>query len=548
VLDGAATLDAIGAGVRPHVAVVVLDALHLGRGLALLGEVADLGLPGVALLINRTKAPQVDAVKLAESLGCPLIEATRRAGADAGVLRRAVSATLDAGPWLGAPEGGWTAWRARVLDAAVSTPTAGDGPGRAHAGERRSERIDALAMHPVLGLGLFAAVMTGLFWVIFSLASRPMDLIDAGFGALAGWLGSAMPAGFVGSLVAEGIVPGVGSAVIFLPQIVLLFFLIALLEQSGYLARGALLVDRWLRPFGLSGAAFVPLLSSHACAIPGIMSARTIPDRRERLATILVLPFMSCTARIPVYVLLTVLLFPGRPGVQALAFTGCYVLGALAGLLSSIVARGTLLRGRTRPMVLELPEYRVPSAVQAGRLAFNRGVVFLRKAGTLILAISVVLWWLGAFPRAGESAATAEETPSTYLERLGGAAQPVFAPLGADDTLTVGVLASFVAREVFVTTMAVQVAGRDEGEGVLDELRTAERSDGTRLFDGPTSWAMLVYFVLAMQCLPTLVVTAREVGGWKWAALQFGWMTAVAYGAGALTYAIASVAMGGAGA
>jgi len=539
VLSGEHDVAGVGSGMRPSAVVVVLDALNLGRGLVLLGEIATLGVNAVAAVINREEAERagrrLDIVKLTESIGCPVLDAARRSGVDPQALERALNASRDAGPWLGKPEGGWDAWRARVLGACVSTSSSASRTRTAV-----SDRIDGITMHPMLGLVAFAAVMTGLFWVIFSFASRPMDLIDAGFGWLSGVAASVLPGGFIGSLVAEGIVPGVGSAVIFLPQIVLLFFLIALLEQSGYLARGALLIDRLLRPFGLSGGAFVPLLSGHACAIPGIMSARTIFDRRERLAAILVLPFMSCTARIPVYVLLTTLLFPGRPATQAIAFTGCYVLGVLAGLVSSVVARGTLLKGKAQPMVMELPDYRVPNVLQAGRLAVNKGVVFLRKAGTMILAISVVIWWLSSFPQASEAQVATGETPSTYIERLGGAARPVFAPLGADDTLTVGILASFIAREVFVSTVAVQVAGQEEGEGVLDELRTAQRSDGTPLFDAPTSWAMLVYFVLAMQCLPTLVVTAREAGGWKWAALQFGWMSVLAYAAGAITFAAAT--------
>ena len=541
VLSGGERLPGVGHAGPPDAAAVVLDAMNLSRSLALFGEAADLGVPVLAVLTRADEATRagvtIDRVALVEAMGCPVIDGTRRDGIDPEALERAVDAAASSGPWIGAPEGGWPAWTARVKGAAVSRSDAAPRAGV-------SDRIDAATLHPVLGLAVFAAVMTGLFWVIFSLAATPMDWIDGAFGWLAGAAASVLPAGALGALIADGVIPGVGSAVIFLPQIVLLFFLIALLEQSGYLARGALLVDRVLRPFGLSGAAFVPLLSSHACAIPGIMSTRTIGDRRERLATILVLPFMSCTARIPVYVLLTTLLFPGRPGVQALAFTGCYAFGIVAGLVSSVVARGTILRGRASPMVLELPDYRAPSVLLAGRLAANRGVMFLRKAGTMILAISVVLWWLGAYPAANAEQEARGETPSSYLERVGGAVQPVFAPLGADDSLTVGILASFIAREVFVSTMAVQIAGDEESPGLLDELRGAQRADGSALFNTATSWALLVYFVLAMQCLPTLVVTAREAGGWKWAGVQFAWMTALAYVGGAIAFGVAS-ALGG---
>ena len=339
-------------------------------------------------------------------------------------------------------------------------------------------------------------------------------------------------------------IAGVGGTLVFLPQIVLLFFLIALLEQTGYLARAAFVIDRLLKPFGLPGHAFVPLLSGHACAIPAIMSARAIPDFRQRVATILAIPFMSCSARIPVYVLLTQILFPESTALQALAFTGCYVLGAGAGLLTAVIARRTLLRGKSPSMALELPRYQWPSVGDAVKVATARGWLFVRKAGTVILGISIVLWWLSAYPKPAEGQDDPQRAAQvSFLGRIGDAVQPAFAPIGADRQLTIGILASFAAREVFVGTMAVQVAGTDdaEDEGVRERLANATRDDGTKLFTPATSWAMLVFFVLAIQCLPTLVVTAREAGGWKWALVQFGWMTGVAYVGAAVVYGAVSV-------
>jgi ferrous iron transport protein B len=347
--------------------------------------------------------------------------------------------------------------------------------------------------------------------------------------------------------------------------------LITLLEHSGYLPRAALLVDRLLRPFGLPGQAFVPLLSSHACAIPGIIACRGIPDRRERLATILVAPFMSCTARIPVYVLLTSILFAGRPALAAAAFTGCYVLGAVVALGTAFVFRKTFLRGSSRSMALELPGYRRPSLRLALIATRDRAWMFLRKAGTVILAMVVVLWWLGTYPHTAPSpeaerlraeaafasdrdAAIAIETQAdliesrhatanTFMGMAGRAAQPVFEPLGYDWQLTVGVLSSFAAREVFVSTMAVVTAAGDqdaaESETGLERIATATRDDGvTPVFTAPTSWSLLVFYVLAMQCLPTLAVTARESGDWRWAALQLGYMTVLAYAGAFIAYAI----------
>jgi ferrous iron transport protein B len=319
-------------------------------------------------------------------------------------------------------------------------------------------------------------------------------------------------------------------------------------------------MDRLLRPFGLPGHAFVPLLSSHACALPGIMAARAIPDRRERLATILIAPFMTCSARLPVYVLVTTILFPGEPLLAALAFIGCYALGIAAGLFSALIARRTILRGATRPMALELPTYKLPSLRTALLTTYDRGLTFLKKAGTTILAICIILWWLGSFPQVGPppeaaqlrqqaAALSGPATPTdllaqadaleashakaqSFIGRLGRAAAPVFQPLGFDWQLTVGVMASFAAREVFVSTMTVLVVGAEdvEDQGVLATLASATRADGlTPLFTTATAFTVLVFYVLAMQCLPTLVVTAREAGGVKWALLQLAWMSGVAY-------------------
>jgi ferrous iron transport protein B len=319
-------------------------------------------------------------------------------------------------------------------------------------------------------------------------------------------------------------------------------------------------MDRLLCRFGLPGHAFVPLLTAHACALPGIMATRLIPDRRDRLATILVAPFMSCSARLPVYVLLTALLFAERPLLAGLVFAGCYVLGGMAALVSALLFRRTLLRGRARPMILELPSYKLPSLINALVAARDQGFAFLKTAGTVIMAICVVMWWLNAFPRVEappeadalrvQAAATADAASAQALEaqadlveeraaqawsfagRLGRMAQPVFAPLGYDWQLTVGVLTSFLAREVFVSTMSVLVGGGGddvEDEGVIERIRTATRDDGSLIFTTATATSLLVFFVLAMQCLPTLAVTRRESGHIKWAALQLGYMSALAY-------------------
>ena len=542
----------------PDALLVVIDATNLMRNLSIVGESLAKRLPTVVAVnmidVARRRGIHIDPDKLSECLGCPVILTSARTGEGVdGLIAMLGDAKV---PDRSAPtdQSGIERW-AQDIYATVSAASS------EIVADTLTDCLDRAFTHPILGMFSFVAIMTGLFWMIFKLAAIPMDWIDFWFGSVGGWVGSALPQGAIHDLIVDGVIAGVGGTVIFLPQICLLFFLLALLEGTGYLARAAFVIDRLLRPFGMSGHAFVPLLSSHACAIPGIMAARAIPDRRDRLATILVAPFMSCTARIPVYVLLTAILFPDRPLYQAYAFTMCYAIGILAGLFTSLLFRRTILRGKSRPMALELPSYRIPDLKSALLLTFDRGMIFLKKAGTMILAISIVLWWLNAYPQSGPTDAsialrtqaeslalvdvdqadelfaqadaldTRNATKHSMLGQLGTAFQPVFAPLGYDRQLTVGVLASFAAREVFVSTMAVQVAGSDDvdDDSVLASIANATNDDGSRIFTYGTSWSLLFFYVLASLCLPTLVVTAKEAGGWKWAMLQLGWMSLLAY-------------------
>ena len=562
---------------EPDTVVVVADATNMSRSLMLVGEATRRGLPMI-VAINlvdeaRKRAIHAEERVLAERLGIEVVVCSARTGEGIGQLSKALS--LGRIPRESPPGSvdGLEAWADELyaqMAAGVEAPIP----------DTLTDRLDRAFTHPVLGLAAFVGTMGGLFWTIFKLAAYPMDWIDAIFTHLGGFLGGVLPPGPVHDLLVDGVLAGVGSTVIFIPQICLLFFLISLLEDTGYLARAAFVMDKLLRPFGLTGHSFVPFLSSHACALPGIISARSVPDRRDRLATILAAPFMSCTARIPVYVLLTGLLFPGRPGLQALAFTGCYALGIFAGLFSAMLARRTVLPGKSRPMVMELPSYRMPSFRNGLLVARDRGVLFLKRAGTAILAISIVLWWLGAYPHVAPPAETVglrEQASAlvaqaggtaevgglraeadaiermhskrySFLGRAGAALEPVFRPLGYDRQLTIGVLASFAAREVFVSTMAVQVAGLDdaEDESVRQTIATSTRDDGvTLVFTPATGWSLLIYYVLAMQCLPTLAVTAKEAGHWKWAFLQLGWMCGLAYVcAGALYHVLGAAGVG----
>jgi ferrous iron transport protein B len=555
--------------------LVVVDACNLTRNLVLTGELLAYGLPVVVALnmvdLAQRRGLTLDAARLGLHLGCRVVPVVARRGQGLDDVRLALGDALaarpsaDSGERIGVPADMSAASLARWADAIVEDSVGGSraiGSGA----DTLTERLDKTFTHPVLGLAVFIAVMVGLFWTLFALATVPMDLIETTFTRLGDLAGNVLPPGLVHDLVSKGIIGGIAGTVVFLPQICLLFFLISLLEDTGYLARAAFVMDRLLCRFGLPGHAFVPLLTSHACALPGIMSTRLIPDRRDRLTTILVAPFMSCSARLPVYVLLTALLFAGRPLLGGVAFAACYFAGAAAALLSALLFRRTLLRGRARPMILELPSYKTPSLLNALVAAKDQGLAFLKTAGTAIMAICVVMWWLNTFPRVppppealalqAEAAATADAgqredlqdradamiaragQASSFAGQIGRAIQPVFAPLGYDWQLTVGVLTSFLAREVFVSTMTVLVVDTTKADeaGVIARIRAARRDNGELIFTPATATSVLVFFVLAMQCLPTLAVTRRETGQLKWAALQLAYMSGVAYTCACLTY------------
>ena len=562
---------------RGDIVIVIVDASNLPRNLLLVGQLLAVD-ARLVICLNMTdvaarRGLRIDADALSARLGVPVVPMIAAKGEGLSDLRRVIAAGPQADeprlrardlPVAGAPHKLITAW-ARSVAEEVSTVEAGA------AARRRSltERTDRVLTHPVYGFALFIAVMGGLFWALFALAAVPMDLIDTTFASLSALVQSVLPDGAFRDLVTDGIIGGIAGTVVFLPQICFLFFLISLLEDTGYLARAAFVMDRFLYPFGLPGHAFVPLLTAHACALPGIMSTRLIPGRRDRLVTILVAPFMSCSARLPVFVLLTSLLFAGQPGLAAVAFAGCFMLGAGAAFLSALLFSKTILRGRAQPMILELPAYQKPSVRNALFTARDQGLSFLKTAGTAIMAICIVMWWLSAYPRSdtpvqaqqlrtqAETAApddaaalrveadrleTRAQQSGSFAGRIGRTLQPVFAPLGYDWQLTVGLLTSFLAREVFVSTMAVLGGVGDDEEGVIAGVRAMRRDDGRPVFTQATAASALVFFVLAMQCLPTLAVTRRESGSLKWAALQLGYMSGVAYLAAFVVYQALSAA------
>jgi ferrous iron transport protein B len=546
---------------RPAAALLVVDQTNLARNLYLASQVREVSVPLVVALnmsdIASAEGLHVDARALSHALGAPVVRVSARTGEGIEPLLAALGGVLSATepparpPTLADCAGcaGCRRSSARFDWAEDVAATATIGTPRASA--RRTALIDRALTHPVAGLVFFALIMSALFVALFGLAERPMDAIESAVAGLGALVGGRLPAGDLNSLLVDGVMAGVGGVLVFLPQICILFFLLSLLEDSGYLARAAFVMDRLMGRVGLPGKAFVPMLSAHACAIPAIMSARVIEDRRDRLVTILVLPLLTCSARLPVYAMIVGLLFSGRPVLGGLVFAAAYGLGIVAALATAGLFRHTLLRGDSRPLLIELPTYKLPSLRTALLAAADRGGVFLRKAGIVILPLAIGMWALSTYPKLPDHrtlelapAATEAQLQSVRLEhslagRIGKLVEPVFRPLGFDWRIDIGVLSSFAARETLVSTLSVvfAVGGEDEdGTGLRDALRAQSLPDGTPLFGLATAGSLLVFFALAMQCLATLAVTRRETGSWRTAGLQFAYITALAYGAAFVTY------------
>ena len=420
----------------------------------------------------------------------------------------------------------------------------------------RSDRIDAVVLNRFAGPLIFVALMGLVFQGVFSWATPMMDGIEAAIAALGEGVGALLPAGDLRSLLVDGVIAGVGSVLVFLPQIAILFLFIGILEDTGYMARAAFIMDRLMRRVGLHGKSFIPMLSGYACAVPAIMSTRTIEHPKDRLATIMVVPLMSCSARLPIYTLLIGAFVPplavaGVFDLQGLTMLGMYLLGTVSALAAAAVFRRTLLRGPVRPMILELPPYRMPSLRTLAITVAQRAKMFVRRAGTVILALSVLLWGLATFPRTApapgvsEAAQQEQQLEHSALGRIGHAIEPVVRPLGYDWKIGVSIAASFAAREVFVSTMGTiyGVGDADETSAALrDRLRTERDVRSGRLAYSPlVAVGLMVFYVYALMCMSTIAVTARETGGGRvgarWAALQFGYMLALAYGAAWLVYA-----------
>jgi len=540
---------------RPDALIMVVDACSLPRTLPFIGEAIRLERPMCVVLTMldelAARGGNLDIERLENSLGVPVVGVVGHRGRGLDALRRLLEdPTSWSRPAILPPEDRTerTGWADSIATSVIDqTPTR----------HRLTERIDRVVLHPLWGSLLFVAVMVTFFQLIFTWASPAMDAIDGLISSAAVLSRAWLPEGWVADLVADGLLAGVGSVIIFLPQILILFSLLYLLEDLGYMARAAFVIDRVMGRIGLEGRSFVALLSSYACAVPGIMATRTIPSPRDRLATILVAPLMTCSARLPVYALLISAFVPERSvwgpiGLQGLVLLGLYLSGAVAALVVAGILKRTLIRSDGLPFVMELPTYRWPTAKVWFSQVFGSAWAFIRRAGTIILAASIILWVLLNFPKvdvpAGldERAATAFALEHSAAGRMGHAIEPLIAPLGFDWKIGVGLIASLAAREILVATLAqIYATGGDEGESLREALRSdTDAETGALIFTPATVGALLVFFVFALQCTSTLAIMRRETNSWRWPAFAFGYLFSLAYAASFLTHRVIT-ALGG---
>ncbi|MDD5139884.1 MAG: ferrous iron transport protein B [Verrucomicrobiales bacterium] len=565
----------------PDAALVVVDATNLERNLFLVSQLLELDCPVIVALnmmdMAKRDGIRIDVAKLRSELGCVVMPVSARLGTGIEELKRElarlVGGAMPESVAHSKPECGsctgctfqaryeWTEQiSTKVMDAELA---------------RRSvwtEKIDDIVTHPVAGVVVFHIVMLAIFALIFWAAKIPMDLIDHLFVTVGTGVSALLPEGDLQSLIVKGVIAGVGGILVFLPQICILFFALSLLEDTGYLSRAAFVMDKVMRRFGLPGKAFVPMLSAHACAIPAIMSTRVIENPRDRLVTILITPLMTCSARIPVYAMVTALIFPNSPLKAALIFTSAYAIGIMAALGCSLLFKHTILPGGSKPLMIELPPYRLPGLRTALLHTFDRAKIFVKQAGTVILVISLVMWALSHYPKSAPPAtAVAMQTQAVQLEKsgeqtkagelradanrltaqyslqnsfagkIGHAIEPVIRPLGYDWQIGIGIFSSFAAREVIVSTLAIVYGvGEDAADNnrtsLYDTLRRAKRTDGTPVFTTATCLSLLVFYILAAQCLSTQAVVRRETNSWKWPIFQIAYMSVLAYVAALLVY------------
>jgi ferrous iron transport protein B len=530
---------------KPDAIVCVTDATNLRQNLRLVLALKRLGLPLLLALnmsdLARKRGIVVDKDALARELGVPVVETV-------GVRASGVSELL------GRLDAHWPAAVASVAAPAADADVVRDhaevrrilaaAGGEARTGETMSDRVDRIVLHPVLGLLILAATLFLVFQAVFAWAAVPMDAILAGVESLAGYLQTVMPDNALRSLLLDGVLAGVGSVVVFLPQILILFFFILVLEDSGYLPRAAFLLDRMMGSVGLSGRSFIPLLSSFACAIPGIMATRTIANPRDRLATIMIAPLMTCSARLPVYALIIAAFIPqqtvwGPVQLQGLVLFVLYIAGVAGAMAVAYVLKRTTLRSRFQPLMLELPAYHWPHLRNLTIGLWQRVQIFLSRVGTIILALMILLWALSSFP-APPPDATGPAIQYSIAGQIGAALAVIFAPIGFNWQISIALVPGLAAREVAVGALGTVYSLAATG----DDMATALTPLIKNSWSLPTALSLLAWYVFAPQCLSTLATVKRETNSWRYPLIMAGYLFALAYAASFVTYNVAKWVMG----
>jgi ferrous iron transport protein B len=515
---------------RPDAILLILDCTNLGRHLVLAAPILSLKLPTLVILNMaddlRSRGGLIDTAALASQVGAPVALISARKGEGVEKVFQFMAGTAKGTTSLSKP--------LIELPVLQDVPKCrrwahevGNGAAyQAPAPPLWTRRLDAIFLHPVAGPLVFLAVVVGVFQTIFSGAKPVMNGLQALIQTSGQWIAAALPDSIFRSLLVEGVWTGVGSVIVFLPQILLLFLFIGILEDSGYLARAALIADRTMAKFGLQGKSFIPLLSAYACAVPAIMATRTIESKRDRLATIMIAPFMTCSARLPVYLLLIGAFIRERPllgpflGTQAAMLLGLYILGFLAAIGTARLLKSSILKSERTSFMLEMPPYRWPTLRSLGLRLIDRSKVFLRRAGTVILCVAIVLWVLAHLPLHNGKA---PDISDSFAGMIGHTIEPVIKPLGFNWKIGIGLLSSLAAREVIVGTLGTiyGIEGTAESQGLQKALQSDLTPGG--------AVALMIFFAFAMQCMSTIAVVRRETGGWKWPAVQFAYMTVLAY-------------------
>jgi ferrous iron transport protein B len=511
---------------RPDGLVIVIDAGNLENHLRFTLELLELNLPTVIALNMVDMAERdgltLDPAILAGELGVPVIPTVA-------VRRRGIEPLREAIGTLGPDRRTRLQKSARAI---ASASIVSEVPARA-----MTRAIDQIVLHRFFGPLILAVLLFVMFQAVFAWATPFADMIDAGFSALHDWVAATLPEGIFRSFLADGVIAGVGAVVVFLPQIIILFAFILVLEMTGYMVRAAFLMDRLMASVGLSGRAFIPLLSSFACAIPGIMATRTIEDPKDRLTTILIAPLMTCSARLPVYAVIIAAFIPARSvlpgiGLQGLVLFGLYVAGIIGALVAALVLRRSVTKGKSMGFMMEMPRYQMPLVRDLLLGLWQRAWIFLRRAGTIILASTIILWVLLSFPKT-DPASGISQIDYSIAGRIANGLEPVVAPIGFNRDIALALVPAMAAREVAVSALATVYAidGGDEGETERSLMQSLRGSWAL-----PTALAFLAWFVFAPQCISTIAVVKRETNGWRWPLFMLAYLFTLAYLAAGITY------------